>query len=273
MIRSFLLALATLPMPVMAQQYDPWSQVDFSRVQEIANRPLHQQSHALPAPSLDVPSVDLQTPPITTSAEPSHPGEAPHIYGHPTGRLDLLPGRKPVQEHLLPFAQRPLKRAPSVPLSAARLRIETAMKSPEYQDPDDLQPWGEEHDGWFAGIRRMTPLYAEVSIRDQTLTLYRNGKIDKVWKVSTGKSGHATTRGTFGVTFLSRNHKSSIYDNAPMPCSVFYNGNEALHGTDAVWNLGRPASHGCVRLETRNACELFDEVDRLGNSSLTVSVN
>ncbi len=33
-----------------------------------------------------------------------------------------------------------------------------------------------------------------------------------------------------------------------MPHSVFFHGGYAIHGTNAVGSLGRPASHGCVRL-------------------------
>lgn len=266
MIRSSLLALAMLSVPASAQQYDPWAGVDFSRVEAIANRS---------ATSSPAPEIAILTPPeIAAPSVPVMPaGPDAYVYGEPTGRLDLLPSPKPLQRHLLNLAVRPVKRAPSVPVQAARLRIETAMKSPVYQDLSEIQPWGENHDGWFVGIRRMTPLYAEVSIADQTLTLYRNGKVDKVWPVSTGRSGYASTRGTFKVSFLSRNHKSSIYKNSPMPCAIFYNGGEALHATTELRNLGRPASHGCVRLEKANACALFDEVARLGEDVLTVSVN
>ena len=35
------------------------------------------------------------------------------------------------------------------------------------------------------------------------------------------------------------------YDNAPMPHSIFFYGQFAIHGTSAVGALGRPASHGC----------------------------
>jgi lipoprotein-anchoring transpeptidase ErfK/SrfK len=34
-----------------------------------------------------------------------------------------------------------------------------------------------------------------------------------------------------------------------------------FHGTQAVGQLGRPASHGCVRLRNSDVIELFDLID------------
>lgn len=116
------------------------------------------------------------------------------------------------------------------------------------------------------------PLQAVVDIRSQEVTLIDGGVVMAVWKASTGKQGHETTVGEWRSTFLSRHHRSSQHDNAPMPCSVFFHNGEAFHGTDALHKLGQPASHGCVRLETKNACRLFDMVAARGAQSLQVSV-
>ena len=62
--------------------------------------------------------------------------------------------------------------------------------------------------------------------------------------------------------WLSRNHKSSIYDGAEMPYSVFFNGDYAIHGTRQVSKLGEPASAGCIRLHPKNA-KIFFELARL----------
>ena len=68
------------------------------------------------------------------------------------------------------------------------------------------------------------------------------------WVVSTARQGRKTPTGSWNAKWLSRHHRSSRYNNAPMPYSVFYNGNYAVHGTDQVDKLGSPASAGCVRL-------------------------
>jgi hypothetical protein len=57
---------------------------------------------------------------------------------------------------------------------------------------------------------------------------------------------------------------SAKYNNAPMPHSIFFYGQYAIHGTNAVGNLGRPASHGCVRISPANAAMLFAMVQKQG---------
>jgi L,D-transpeptidase catalytic domain len=42
---------------------------------------------------------------------------------------------------------------------------------------------------------------------------------------------------------------SRQWDNAPMPHAVFFTKDgHAIHGTYEIKRLGKPASHGCVRL-------------------------
>lgn len=115
-------------------------------------------------------------------------------------------------------------------------------------------------------------LRALVNVSRQRVTLMEGDKVLAEWPVSTGRPGYETTRGKFKPTFLSRNHRSSQYNDAPMPCSVFFHKGEAFHGTTALGALGRKASHGCVRLETKNACALYDMVAERGKQALTVEV-
>jgi hypothetical protein len=44
---------------------------------------------------------------------------------------------------------------------------------------------------------------------------------------------------------------------APMPHSIFFHEGYAIHGASSVAQLGRPASHGCIRLAPANAAKLF----------------
>ena len=57
---------------------------------------------------------------------------------------------------------------------------------------------------------------------------------------------------------------SRKYDNSPMPNSIFFVGGYAIHGTNHVKGLGRPASHGCVRLHPSNAQILYRLVQARG---------
>ena len=45
-----------------------------------------------------------------------------------------------------------------------------------------------------------------------------------------------------------------------MPYALFYHEGYALHATTQIKNLGRQASHGCVRLHPRDAKNLYYDV-------------
>jgi hypothetical protein len=47
-----------------------------------------------------------------------------------------------------------------------------------------------------------------------------------------------------------------------MPYSIFFAGGYAIHGSNEISRLGRPASHGCIRLHPGNAAVLFEMVRR-----------
>lgn len=80
------------------------------------------------------------------------------------------------------------------------------------------------------------------------------------WPVSTARSGYETPAGEFAPTGMERMHYSRKYDNAPMPYSIFFYGGYAIHGSYETRALGRPASHGCVRLSPGHARRLYDMV-------------
>lgn len=120
-------------------------------------------------------------------------------------------------------------------------------------------------------------LRAVVDISDQTITVTRTYAAEKkteihTWPVSTGRTGYETPLGTNRPFFLSRDHKSSLYDDAPMPWSVFFDGDVAVHGTTQISRLGRPASHGCVRVHPQNAETFFRMVLDVGKEHTLVTV-
>ena len=88
------------------------------------------------------------------------------------------------------------------------------------------------------------------------------------WPVSTARRGYYTPTGTFHPYSLQPMHYSRKYDNSPMPHSIFFSGGYAIHATPHVGNLGRPASHGCVRLHPSHAATLYGIVknDREGTT-------
>lgn len=120
--------------------------------------------------------------------------------------------------------------------------------------------------GWAAN------LVARVELSSQTMTVTYNGRVLHRWPVSTARKGYVTPRGSWKPTRLHRMWYSRKYDNSPMPYSVFYHGGYAVHGTNYVKSLGRPASHGCVRLHTANAATFYSLVKQIGSSNTRITV-
>jgi hypothetical protein len=78
------------------------------------------------------------------------------------------------------------------------------------------------------------------------------------WPVSTGQRGYDTPAGIYRPFRMEEDHFSREWDDAPMPHSIFFTQiGHAIHGSLDVKKLGRPASHGCVRLNPEYAAILF----------------
>ena len=124
----------------------------------------------------------------------------------------------------------------------------------------------------FTGGASASALEAKVSVSKQMMTVLQGGQVLYRWPVSTARKGYVTPRGMWKPTRLHRMWHSRKYDNAPMPYSIFYHGGYAIHGTDAVRSLGRPASHGCVRLSPVNAKRLYSLVQEVGSANTRIVV-
>lgn len=120
--------------------------------------------------------------------------------------------------------------------------------------------------------KELSSVEVVVDVSEQKLTLSLNGAAYRTWDVSTGQKVHWTPTGVFKPQFLSRHHRSSRYNNAPMPYSVFFNGNIAIHGTTHLKRLGSRASKGCVRLHPKNAAVLFALVKEVGKKQTVIRV-
>src|SRR5918993_3729118 len=108
----------------------------------------------------------------------------------------------------------------------------------------------------------------------QRMTVRVDGELRHVWAVSTGRPGYATPSGSYRAFRLEKDHYSREWDDAPMPHSIFFTPKgHAIHGSYETRRLGRPASHGCVRLAPENAAKLFALVKShgLGTTKVVVS--
>jgi len=112
----------------------------------------------------------------------------------------------------------------------------------------------------------------QIDTRSQTMNVFVDGMHYYSWPVSTGRRGYYTPRGTYRAHRLERVWYSRKYDDAPMPYSIFFRGGYAIHGTQHTQFLGRPASHGCVRLAPGNARQLYALVSSHGMSRTRISV-
>jgi len=113
---------------------------------------------------------------------------------------------------------------------------------------------------------------AVIDLSEQRLRVYVDGALRYTWLTSTARRGYRTPVGTYRPIRLERSWFSRKYDWAPMPYSVFFHGGYAIHGTTEIRNLGRPVSHGCVRLHPSNAAILFNLVRQYGKSHTRIVV-
>ena len=100
------------------------------------------------------------------------------------------------------------------------------------------------------------PVVMVVSITEQRAYVYRNGILIGATTVSTGRPGHQTPTGVFTVLQKQKEHRSTIYDGAPMPYMERLTwGGIALHAGGLP---GYPESHGCIHLPSEFAQRLFE---------------
>ena len=99
----------------------------------------------------------------------------------------------------------------------------------------------------------------------QQMTVFVDGVQKYEWPVSTGKRGYSTPSGSFTARSMNEIWYSKEWDNAPMPHAIFFmKDGHAIHGSYEVKHLGKPASHGCVRIAPQNATLLYDLVKETG---------
>ncbi len=110
-----------------------------------------------------------------------------------------------------------------------------------------------------------------VSKSRQMMYVFVDGDLEHAWPVSTARGGYSTPSGVYHPTGFDPYHRSSKYHNSPMPHSIFFSGGYAIHGSYDVRDLGRPASHGCIRLHPYDAAELYDIVRSSRGTRIVVS--
>lgn len=105
------------------------------------------------------------------------------------------------------------------------------------------------------------PVIIVVSLGKQRAYVYRNGILIGISTISSGTADHETPTGIFTILQKKVDHKSNLYDDAPMPFMqrLTWSG-IAMHAGNLP---GYPASHGCIRLPLAFAERLYG-VTQLG---------
>lgn len=99
------------------------------------------------------------------------------------------------------------------------------------------------------------PLVITVDLQARVLSVFRGGYEIAATAVLLGTSDKPTPTGLFPITEKDADHKSNIYDGAPMPYMLrLTNDGVTIHGTKVQNGY---ASHGCVGVPTPFAKKLF----------------
>lgn len=135
--------------------------------------------------------------------------------------------------------------------------------------------------GIFGCVRNGCAVWAQVVKSSQRMYLYVNGSLRGSWLVSTGMSGYGTPNfdkhpnGRIYDRYSSSKYPGGDYNGlGNMPYAVFISGGFALHGTpQGNWSkLGRPASHGCIRMHPDNGYLFNRLVRQYGKSNVWITV-
>lgn len=130
----------------------------------------------------------------------------------------------------------------------------------------------------FAALALSVPAQAELLITidkaAQQMTVTQDGEQLYVWPVSSGGAGYDTPNGEWKPFRMEKDHFSREWDDAPMPNSIFFTmEGHAIHGTFDTKNLGKPVSHGCVRLSRANSEILWGLVkkNKMANTKVVLT--
>jgi lipoprotein-anchoring transpeptidase ErfK/SrfK len=97
----------------------------------------------------------------------------------------------------------------------------------------------------------------EIDTKKRTLKLFKNGILIKQYPVAVGKPTTPTPLGHW--TIIKKGLWGAQFGGHFMQLSVPW-GIYGIHGTDMPWFITQAVSHGCVRMYSNDAKELYDIV-------------
>ncbi len=99
--------------------------------------------------------------------------------------------------------------------------------------------------------------FIEIDTRKRVLKLYNNRTLIKQYPVAVGKPSTPTPLGKWTITY--KGLWGAQYGGHFMRLSIPW-GIYGIHGTDKPWSVGLAVSHGCVRMHSLDAAELYNMV-------------
>ena len=108
-----------------------------------------------------------------------------------------------------------------------------------------------------------------VSLEDRKLALLEDGQVKKVYTVAVGKPSTPSPTGTFVIEHRVMNptysHNGKVVPPGPgNPVGTRWMGlslhGYGIHGTNEPRSIGKPLSHGCIRLARPDLEELYAQV-------------
>jgi hypothetical protein len=124
----------------------------------------------------------------------------------------------------------------------------------------------------FCVVPAAAKLLIQIDKSTQRMTVSEDGDVLYRWPVSTGVARYDTPSGAYKPFRMEKDHRSEEWDDAPMPYSIFFTRKgHAIHGTNHK-SIGRPASHGCVRLSVQHAAMLWKLVkkEKMANTEVVL---
>jgi lipoprotein-anchoring transpeptidase ErfK/SrfK len=106
------------------------------------------------------------------------------------------------------------------------------------------------------------PKYVEVTLSNQTLKYFEDGRKIDEYLISSGRTGPTPT-GTFRIQrkLIATLMAGPGYYLPGVPYVMGFSGPYTIHGTYWHNNFGHPMSHGCVNMYTPEAKILYDWID------------
>jgi len=135
----------------------------------------------------------------------------------------------------------------------------------------ESEPGASQSQNNLAANKAGSAILINIDKAKQRMMVFLDGIQKYEWPVSTGRAGYSTPSGTYTATSMNEIWYSKEWDNSPMPHSIFFiKDGHAIHGSYEVKNLGKPVSHGCVRISPQNATILYALVKENGLANTQV---